>query len=151
MSAVFGGIGTSATYSCPTVASAVLPNSGITTPSARSMRAVAIRSAPDTASAYGSAADVLMMPPYTGYETGEVKSATVASTLPIAAILFSSSSGKYSPPNSVSPPTTAATPSSTAWRPHSAAVFGSLLVSHTMTSSGLPLMPPRELIPSAAP
>ena len=90
------------------------------------------------------------MPPYSGKDAGEVKSAAAAGTLPTTGICAASRMGKYSPAFALTGPTTATTPSATAWLPHSRAAFGSLARLHSTSSMGEPSMPPKELIFSAA-
>ena len=76
-----------------------------------------------------------------GNAAGDVKSAKPAATTPIDGIWFCSISAMKPVECGVSTPISATTPSSTAVRPHSAAVLGSLFVSQTRTFTGRPPTP----------
>src|SRR5262245_20276098 len=82
-----------------------------------------------------------MSPPLSGKDAGLVKSDASATLFPTMGILAASSSGKYLPACTDCEPTAARYLPSTAFWPQSAAVFGSFLVSQTVSVTGLPLMP----------
>ena len=146
------GTGTSLTIVWFTVFSDWFANDFSAAPAAMSGRTIAIFVAPCLARASGSVPKVTTAPPVIGYAAGEVKSAAPAGLRPIDAILFCAIVGMNCPEYTDRLPTMATTPSLTAFWPQPAAVFGSLAVSHTSTSTGragLP-RPPALLIAFAA-